>query len=191
MKYIFITLLLFFSFFGKSNTNLLEYSSFEKQRNKWIVEHLSLKHFFNNELDINFLACININFFSKSNTLTEKIICHKLYTTKQTIKDIMVFKDKNINNTLLIKTNKNNKTYIHTFIQQNFNINSDFKEYFALCNFTVVFEDNNTEPLNYQSVLKKDDKFICSLNFFESKINPTSIQTILEIEATDNSFLLF
>lgn len=193
MQYFLIIILTLLTFSSNAkNINLLDNQSFREQRNQWIVDYMSLKNFFNEELDINFLTCINLNFFSKNHNNKNDVICYKLHTTKEKIRQMMLYPEKSESNVILLSSFINNKQYIHVSIKQLFNIPEDFKDYFANCNFSIPIENLNNSNFNYQGIFKNEDQLICSINFFNSENNPTSATQNIYVEPSRlNSYSLY
>lgn len=192
MKYLFIIILTLLTFSSNAkNVNLLDNQSFKEQRNQWIVDYLSLKNFFNEELDINFLACINLKFYSTSHT-DKDFVCYKLHTTKENIRQMMLFPEKSESNVILLSSFINNQQYIHVSIKQLLKIPEDYRDYFANCNFSIPINNLIQSSFNYQSVFKENNETICTANFFSSDSNPTAAQTIIEVEPSRfNSYSLY
>ena len=192
MKYFFIIILAVLTFSSKSqNLNLLDNQSFKEERNQWIIDYLSLKNFFNEELDINFLACINLKFYSTDHN-GKDFVCYKLHTTKENIRQMMLFPEKTESNVILLSSFINNQQYIHVSIKQLLKINDHYRDYFANCNFSIPVNNLMQSSFNYQSVFKENNETICTINFFSSDANPTSSQTIVEVEPSRfNSYSLY
>lgn len=187
---VFFTLISFFINAKSQEINLLDNKSFKEQRNQWIVDYLSLKNFFNEELDVNFLACINLKFYSTDH-IDKDFVCYKLHTTKENIRQMMLFPEKSESNVILLSSFINNQQYIHVSIKQLFKINDHYRDYFANCNFSIPVNDLN-QSFNYQSVFKQNNEIICTANFFSSDNNPTSANTIVEVKPSIfNSYSLY